>query len=141
MNKIKIEPQGAEDNMDVEENMNAEDNIDAKDNMNDEDSEHSDTETEFETEFKESPKGNAMIRDVIFGHLRRRNAVDDDLKRPSILWDAWRKKPKEERAKGRKPLGYLHGDIAYTYEEWEEAKRQRMMANTGLLYALIGLPR
>jgi hypothetical protein len=114
----------AENNMDVED----------KDKVKDEDPEISDTETEFETEFKESPTANAMIVDVVFGHVRRRNMVDDGADRPSVTWDDWRKKPREERAKGRKPLGYIHGDIDYTYEEWVEAKRERRPVNMGYLF-------
>jgi hypothetical protein len=106
----------------------------AEDRMNEEDSKISETETEYETEFKESPKKPAMIVDPIFGNFRPRNASDDDPKRASIRWDAWRKEPKEERAKGRKPLGYMHGDIKYTFEEWVEAKRQRELVNMRYLF-------
>jgi len=134
---LQIKAHGTEDNMNAEDNKaGAENNMDAKANVNDEGSETSDAETVYETAFKEAPKRPSMIKDPIFGHWRPRNAVDDDRKSTSKRWDAWCARPKEERARGRKPLGYKHGDDAYTYEEWLVAKRRRLV-NMRRLFAFM----
>lgn len=124
--------------MKVEENNEGvEINMDDEDNVSDEDPEDSDAETVYETNFKTPPTRSSMIKDPIFGHLRPRIAVDDDRKRASKMWDMWRAKPKEERARGRKPLGYKHGDTEYTYREWLTAKERRRPANMRRLFEFV----